>query len=419
MKRSKDTTKKIRFSKIEQRNIFYMLLYNSNVKYSSNKRKINKENLKTLLDYMAYVMCQEFKSLQESGLVSKFNRHNIQTDKPRGKLDMLEQYRKGSIGKFELQCSVQRLDINNFYNKIIKTAMKTLLVANRSSEQDEGIAPQRVGKLMYYIDTMDYVDYIENIDDIIYRDADEIPFGYEVIYNVQIIILRYWQPTSNNKKLGILEQYDISDQYFLIYERFVRSLYHRELKDFDTSGCTDRVSTRSKTYGDDDVQLNLSKLKLEPDCLIADHKNKRLLIIDTKWYNSLAENYSISQQDLNDSKYNKDKVNKNIGIYNQQIGKSCLYAMAYKSLPEYKDYDVCTLVLLAKNLRSSGNYKDDEPISHQIAFYKDKDNAIDFQIAVVHHTMDMNFKDIKNDLLNVARRFLSDDPLNNKLYTLR
>jgi len=37
---------------------------------------------------------------------------------------------------------------------------------------------------MYYIDTLDSVDYIENIDDLEQRKLDDIPTGYDVIYNV-------------------------------------------------------------------------------------------------------------------------------------------------------------------------------------------------------------------------------------------
>lgn len=419
MSRSKQIQSKPTLSEIEQRNIFYMLLYNSDVKFNSSRRHIGDEKLKSLLDYLAYVMCEEYKSLMEKGLVNKFNMHIIQTDKPRGKVDILRQYRTGTIGKFELSCLIQKLDNNDYYNSVIKTAMRALLIMNRSeSDEDLFINEQRVKQLMYYIDTLDSVGYLENLDDLNNKVNAEIPNGYYLIYQIQLIILKRYQPKSIKNNISDLEQYGVENKYYSIYEGFVRSLYRKELNEFDTSLCEKSKRNRRKKYENQDYDGVNNYLLLEPDCVVQNTDNKRLLIIDTKWYNSLAESYALADNKKY-SKYNKDNLNDQIGIYNQQIGKSCLYAMAYKSLPEYRDYDVCTLVLMAKNLRSSGNYSIDEPINHQIAFYRHPDEAINFQIAVVHHTMDMNFKDIKSDLLNVARRFLSDDPLNKKLYTLR
>lgn len=413
-----------------------MLLYNQDIKYDSKKRRISKEKFESLLDYLAYVLCEEYKNLLDKGLINKFNKHNIQTDKPRGRIDILSQYRTGAAGKFELTCSVQRLDINNYYNSVIKTAMRLLLrlgeeykvnkynenESDNSDGEEKFVDPQRLKQLIYYIDTLDSVEYIENIDDLEQRKLDDIPTGYDVIYNVQMIILRYFQPRSKQINPDDFEQNRIKDRYYVIYEKFVRNLYRKELRGFDTSKCTDSKRPRRIDYSCEYELQSDNKLTLEPDSIIeyvSENKDKkRLLIIDTKWYNSLADEYTSENGKRNNDKDKPSIYNRQIGIYNQEIGKSCLYAMAYKNQPEYKDYEICTLVLMAKNLRSSGEYAYDDAINHQIAFYRPPDNAINFQIAVVHHTMDMNFVDIKKDLLNIANRFLSDDPLGKEWNTL-
>ena len=49
------------------------------------------------------------------------------------------------------------------------------------------------------------------------------------------------------------------------------------------------------------------------------------MIIDTKWYNSEADNSG---------------ENLKIGINNSEIGKSVLYEMAFKESKDYKDYEI-------------------------------------------------------------------------------
>lgn len=118
-------------SAISYRNLFYMIMYNQNIYNKLTESKKQSEDYNQLLDFQADILCGCIRDMMNNGLLNKFNSHLIETDRPRGSIDIQQQARKGLLGKASLACKVNQVDINTHCNMIIKAALNRLLILNR------------------------------------------------------------------------------------------------------------------------------------------------------------------------------------------------------------------------------------------------------------------------------------------------
>lgn len=379
-------------SGISYSNIFYMLLYNQNIYdklIESKKDKEIFEDIQSLLDFSADILIEKLKEMVELGLLKRFNSHMIQTERPRGMIDIQKSISAGAFGKFELVCKINQMDPNTRCNQVIKTAINSLLMMNKQMGGNL-IQPERLRKLRYFREMLGDVKDIDNFQGLSLSDVKDIPSQYKTIYTVSLIILK-WLLISDSKGLENLFELKDTDQIKIIYQNFVANLLKRSLS-------TSKVvvnSQKSLRYFSN--QNNNVYMGLRPDCVIDDKENKKLIIIDTKWYNSKSNETS------NDNK---------IGIDSGEIGKSLLYGLAFKEQKDYREYEIYSLVLMAKNI-----YKTNSP---QWIWHKEQIlPGSDLKLSVIHHSMDRSFSEIKDDILGIAKDCLNGIVAKKFGYTLR
>lgn len=355
-----------------------MIMYNQNIYNKLTESKNQSENYIQLLDFQADILCGCIRDMLNNGLLNKFNSHLIETDRPRGSIDIQQQAKKGLLGKANLACKVNQVDINTHCNMIIKAAINRLLILDRLYKNHE-IQNKNIRRLRYFKDLLYDVSDITSIRGIRLLSTLEMPQKYRQVYSVQLVILKNFLVSSQIGRENLL---DIKDKSKIheIYQNFVASFYKKELQNKGLE-VTSQEGIEWKSMWDNQISTNL-----RPDCIIKDKINKRILIIDTKWYNNEADNSG---------------ENLKIGINNSEIGKSVLYGMAFKESKDYKDYEICQIVLMAKNIKTG---------EIQWAFHRNIcEQSKTFTIQVIHHSMNKSFQDIENDLLNIANVFLTED----------
>lgn len=355
-----------------------MIMYNQNIYNKLTESKNQSENYVQLLDFQADILCGCIRDMLNNGLLNKFNSHLIETDRPRGSIDIQQQAKKGLLGKANLACKVNQVDINTHCNMIIKAAINRLLILNRLYKNHE-IQNKNIRRLRYFKDLLYDVNDITSIRGIRLLSTLELPQKYRQVYSIQLVILKNFLVSSQSGGENLLDIKDKSKIYE-IYQNFVASFYKKKLQNKSLE-VTSQESIEWKSMWDNQISTNL-----RPDCIIEDKLNKRILIIDTKWYNNEADNSG---------------ENLKIGINNSEIGKSVLYGMAFKESKDYKDYEIYQIVLMAKNIKT-------EEI--QWAFHRNiYEQSKALTIQVIHHSMNKSFQDIENDLLNIANVFLTED----------
>ena len=355
-----------------------MIMYNQNIYNKLTESKNQSENYMQLLDFQADILCGCIRDMLDNGLLNKFNSHLIETDRPRGSIDIQQQAKKGLLGKANLACKVNQVDINTHCNMIIKAAINRLLILNRLYKNHE-IQNKNIRRLRYFKDLLYDVSDITSIRGIRLLSTLELPQKYRQVYSIQLVILKNFLVSSQSGRENLLDIKDKSKIYE-IYQNFVASFYKKKLQNKGLE-VTSQEGIEWKSMWDNQISTNL-----RPDCIIKDKINKRILIIDTKWYNNEADNSG---------------ENLKIGINNSEIGKSVLYGMAFKESKDYKDYEICQIVLMAKNIKTG---------EIQWAFHRNiYEQSKTLTIQVIHHSMNKSFQDTESDLLNIANVFLTED----------
>ena len=355
-----------------------MIMYNQNIYNKLTESKNQSENYMQLLDFQADILCGCIRDMLNNGLLNKFNSHLIETDRPRGSIDIQQQAKKGLLGKANLACKVNQVDINTHCNMIIKAAINRLLILNRLYKNHE-IQNKNIRRLRYFKDLLYDVSDITSIRGIRLLSTLELPQKYRQVYSIQLVILKNFLVSSQSGRENLLDIKDKSKLYE-IYQNFVASFYKKKLQNKGLE-VTSQEGIEWKSMWDNQISTNL-----RPDCIIKDKLNKRILIIDTKWYNNEADNSG---------------ENLKIGINNSEIGKSVLYGMAFKESTDYKDYEICQIVLMAKNIKTG---------EIQWAFHRNIcEQSKTYTIQVIHHSMNKSFQDIENELLDIANVFLTED----------
>lgn len=355
-----------------------MIMYNQNIYNKLTESKNQSENYVQLLDFQADILCGCIRDMLNNGLLNKFNSHLIETDRPRGSIDIQQQAKKSLLGKANLACKVNQVDINTHCNMIIKAAINRLLILNRMYKNHE-IQNKNIRRLRYFKDLLYDVNDITSIRGIKLLSTLELPQKYRQVYSIQLVILKNFLVSSQSGEENLLDIKDKSKIYE-IYQNFVASFYKKKMQNKGLE-VTSQEDIEWKSMWDNQISTNL-----RPDCIIKDKLNKRILIIDTKWYNKEADNSG---------------ENLKIGINNSEIGKSVLYGMAFKESKDYKDYEIYQIVLMAKNIKTG---------EIQWAFHRNiYEQSKTLTIQVIHHSMNKSFQDIESDLLNIANVFLTED----------
>jgi len=339
---------------IKWKNIFYMMCYAIDELKNFEYEDIDTEDVEGVNDLLAKLLIASVEQLINKGLFRNYEDTGIITSKPFGRIDIAKSYNLGTIPKGELYCDVSLMDVNNYYNQIIKAALQIMVECNFKSK--DKIRKELVNNLRYLHSEFNQVDDIEvdsnSFDNI---DIDNASQLYKSSLIVCKLIIESWLLTD---KKGKHKQLNLSNENRLkyIFEKFVRNYYKWEYKDAKTSNPTYTLPSRGSR-----VARNILDMLLET--------KETALVIDTKWYDTST-----------DSDANERQVSE--------------YGQSY--LREHPD--------TTKNIVALLLYADSETVVARDYIYRDDDLRV--PIYTEKLSINTEFDVIKKNLTDIANIYL-------------
>lgn len=262
-----------KLNNITWNNIYYMICFCPDELIYFDEALIDNEDINGTHDLYAMLLCSSFEILIRNGYIRKYTNEEISTTKPYGRLNIAKSIQTGAYNKGQMICNVDKLNINNKINQIIKSTFTILIESNNII--DEKISDKLIAKLKLYKDMLKQVDDI-NINYYILNSKIDIPEWYKPIFAVCRMILNDWLAFDSKGKIRLLE---LNDQKRLcyIFEKFLRQYIKIRYPNI-------KVEKRTFKHSNGDP--------MTPDIIMTDTVNKRILVLDAKWYESEETNKS-------------------------------------------------------------------------------------------------------------------------------
>jgi 5-methylcytosine-specific restriction endonuclease McrBC regulatory subunit McrC len=303
---------------IPWKNIFYMIRYATDELQYFEPDDIRYERLSGVNELLAAMLLTTLKEVERHGFLRGYESKNIVTSKPSGKIDMLESYRNSSIGKGQLTCRVDRLTIDNEYNRIIKTAIEKLINSNvfgADHIEDENI----LRKLYYYRNILKNVAeiHVENnlINSIFSLRPSRI---YKQALTVSAIILEDFLALDEEGNYRLMNL-NRNERLGYIFEKYIRKFY-------------------ITNYGSENVEISKKHLQngsihRYPDVFFEFKNEKRIVMLDAKYYGSGEDTQSSVNMDK--MVHYCDIIDAKEGInYPEYKGYSFMGALVYAAINE-------------------------------------------------------------------------------------
>lgn len=251
------------------KNIYYMLAYAFDVLNKTEERRIAKESFDNILDLFAQILYLGIATQLKQGLHRTYLLENEQLSTLRGKLNIPGTIRLRSKQiRNRLDCDVDNLTVNNIYNRILKTTAE-MLIRNKEVHNDHRTALKKV--MLFFTD-------VEEID-LHHISWKSIPIhrnnkSYQMLLYICYFIIKRQILTTEEGDYNI---HSFDDQHMeMLFERFVRAYFAKHHKDIYTS---ERKVDWDFT---DESETNQLVPSMEADIKL--RKNRRTLIVDTKYY---------------------------------------------------------------------------------------------------------------------------------------
>ena len=274
----------MKHSKLVWQNIYYMLCYCVDELVYFNDAYIDYEELNGTHDLLAALLCNSFELLYKNGYIKEYNKEQIITGKPRGRVSIPKSIEKGSIGSAKLACNVSNIGIDTQLNRIIKASFSILIESNKLV--DDKIDRNLMAKLYRYREMLDNVSDIQVSLKELYEITD-IPEWYKPIFTVCKLIWNDWIAFDKEGNHRLLELNDRSRLCY-IWQKYLLKFCKREYSEY---------KVHNPVFGE-------GRHQWRTDLIIEDKNDKFAVIADAKWYetSSMSTN-NINQVNAYESKY--------------------------------------------------------------------------------------------------------------------
>ena len=274
----------MKHSKLVWQNIYYMLCYCVDELVYFNDAYIDYEELNGTHDLLAALLCNSFELLYKNGYIKEYNKEQIITGKPRGRVSIPKSIEKGSIGSAKLVCNVSNIGIDSELNRIIKASFSILIESNKLV--DDKINKNLMAKLYRYREMLDNVSDIEISLRELYS-ITELPEWYRPIFTVCKLIWNDWIAFDKEGNHRLLELSD-NKRLCYIWQKYLFNLAKHKFSEY-------------KVYR---PSFSGIRHNWQTDLVIEDINKKYALIADAKWYEtSDMSTTNMSQVNTYESKY--------------------------------------------------------------------------------------------------------------------
>ena len=252
-------------------NIYHMLAYAFQVLNEQGYKDVALEsNFENTAELMSAILCKGVAIQIKRGLVRDYIVMEEELASPRGKIEISESIKTGSIRKKQLVCAYDDFSINVYNNRIIKTTFDILLRSNISKERKKEIK-----KLLIYFEEVEKL----GIHEINWNQQyDRNNQTYRMLINVCYMIIKGLLQTTQNGSTKLMDFLD-EQRICRLYEKFILEYYKKTYPWLTVKS--------SQIPWALDNELGGMLPVMQSDIMLS--KNEKVLIIDAKYYSHATQ----------------------------------------------------------------------------------------------------------------------------------
>ena len=254
------------------KNIYYMLTYAFQVLNQESYKSISVEFFKNTAEMFTAILCKGIESQLKRYLNRDYVVKTEALSSLRGSIRVTESINQMSFLNKKLVCSFDDFSNDSYMNRILKSTMHLLLKADISIEQKKSLKS-----------LLPYFAEIRKID--IYRINWKFHFNqnnqtYRMLMGICYLTIKGLLQTQDNGKIKLMDFID-EQRLCRLYEKFILGYYQKHFS---------HLNPRTN-YIEWDAQGETEYLPaMKTDITLEDKSQKKVLIIDTKYYGRTMQN---------------------------------------------------------------------------------------------------------------------------------
>lgn len=248
------------------KNIYYMLTYAFQVLNQKSYKSISVESFKNTAEMFTAILCKGIESQLKRYLNRDYVVKTEALSSLTGSIRVTESINQMSFLNKKLVCSFDEFSNDSYMNRILKSTMHLLLKADISIEQKKSLKS-----------LLPYFAEVRKID--IYRINWKFHFNqnnqtYRMLMGICYLTIKGLLQNSRHGKIKLMDFID-EQRMCRLYEKFVLTYYQKHFS---------HLNPRTN-YIEWDVQGEKEYLPaMKTDITLEDNSQKKVLIIDTKYY---------------------------------------------------------------------------------------------------------------------------------------
>ena len=246
-------------------NIYYMLSYAFQVLNEQGYKSVATEHFENVADLCAAILIKGLSKQLKRGLMKDYIPKREPLTALRGKMEISETLKTNSIIKRQVVCSYDEFSENAYMNRIIKTTMLRLMVADVDKSRKK-----EMKKLLVFLGNVEPLP-IYSINWNLHYDRNNQT--YRMLVSVCYLVLKGLLQTQSDGTTRLMDFLD-EQRMHRLYEKFILEYYRKEHPELTVG------APQIPWQLDDDFSDMLPVMRSD----IVLEKDDNILIIDAKYY---------------------------------------------------------------------------------------------------------------------------------------
>lgn len=251
-----------------------MLCYSFRILKEQGYKNVTTETFANAEELYATLLTKGVTNQIKRGLGREYQSSQESLSSPRGRIMLTDSIRLLSTRKMQLTCDYDIFSVNSYVNRIIKSTMEFLLRSKISMKRKKELR-----KLFVYFRDIDSID-LNHVDwNVHYNRTNQT---YCMLISICQLVVKGLLQTNSDGTIRLMDF--INDQKMhQLYERFLFEYFRQEFKELKL-----KVTRHKITWNLDDDAKELLPI-MQPDIVLS--YNKKILIIDAKFYSKTTQTY--------------------------------------------------------------------------------------------------------------------------------
>ena len=246
-------------------NIYYMLSYAFQVLNEQGYKSVATEHFEKVADLCVAILIKDMSKQLKRGLMKDYIPKREPLTALRGKMEISETLKTNTIIKRQVVCSYDEFSENAYMNRIIKTTMLRLMVADVDKSRKK-----EMKKLLVFLSNVEPLPIYSINWNLRYDRNNQT---YRMLVSICYLILKGLLQTQSDGTTKLMDFLD-EQRMHRLYEKFILEYFRKEHPELTVG------APQIPWQLDDDFSDMLPVMKSD----IMLEKNDNILIIDAKYY---------------------------------------------------------------------------------------------------------------------------------------